>query len=431
MTVEAHYDPNAEKGLISAFLSFPMEVGSGTVDLPPEAFHGFVSKTLFVALHEMWKDNAAIDLVTLTSKLLQSGQLESVGGGAAVSEFFNYGTPAHAPSYTETIRRKYAVREIIRVCARSLEAALQHDAEPELLEDILANLSEISAPSAKKVPTNKQMATEVMDELQRTFDNRQNPSDVLSTSFSELDQALGGGLRPDDYILLTGPTKGGKSILAQNIMENLWAKYRRTVLTFSLEMGYKSLVYRIFASTGRTSLTRMRNGWMNEGDFPAITAACVRFSESRMLIRDDARTLGSIVAIARQTKARFPDLAAICVDYVQLIQRAMQKGESREQVVAEISTTLRNLQLELGVAIIVLSQENKAGDARESMRLEQDCTLRIKIEMAYEQDGKGKATSVVDSSMRNIAIPLARNGPPCEFQLAFLGEQARFENPRS
>jgi replicative DNA helicase len=66
-------------------------------------------------------------------------------------------------------------------------------------------------------------------------------------------------------------------------------------------------------------------------------------------------------------------------DYVQLIDARKERGESRENVVARISTALRRITLELGVAGLLLAQENKEGDARESSRLEQDCTCRIKI----------------------------------------------------
>jgi hypothetical protein len=75
------------------------------------------------------------------------------------------------------------------------------------------------------------------------------------------------------------------------------------------------------------------------------------------------------------------------------------------------------ISLELGIAGLLLAQENKEGDARESSRLEQDCTCRIKI----HAEGNNPRE-------RDVSIPLARNGPRCGFTLTFLGEIMRFEN---
>jgi hypothetical protein len=79
--------------------------------------------------------------------------------------------------------------------------------------------------------------------------------------------------------------------------------------------------------------------------------------------------------------------------------------------------TFPKIPLELGVAGLLLAQENKEGDARESSRLEQDCTCRIKIHAEAENPRE-----------REVSIPLARNGPRCGFTLTFLGEIMRFEN---
>lgn len=415
---EVPNDPEAEIGVLCSFMMCPTEVGSRCAQrIVPAAFHSPTRRDVYEGLLDLWTQQAPIDVVSLISWFRGKGTLENVGGSDALFGMFTYlSTAANIDYHLDLLSEKYASREVIRLCCETMAAAVNRENPQDLIDAMARNLGEIGV-KRKRAASNHELAQEMVQEMEDAYEHRGNPKDVLRTGFHAIDSALGGGLRNDDYVLLTGPTKSGKSALAQNIAESVWTAYKRPVLIFSLEMGRKSYAYRIFSSIEAIPLHRMRSGFLAEGDFPRIAAACGRFSASEIFIRDDIRELVPLVSVSRQMKAKYPNLALIVVDYVQLIQRAMAKGETREQVVAGISTTLRNLQLELGVPVIILAQENDSGAARESRRLEQDCTLRLKIELVDKQPG-----------VRTISVPLARNGPPCAFRLAFRGELMRFEN---
>lgn len=416
---------DAEQGCLASLLLSPLEVGClfADIGLNSSYFHIPAHATIFDAISDMQAKPLPVDMITLTEWLRSRNGLDQVGGPALISQLYMLlPTAANAAYYAETVKEKRTLREVIRVCTKYAGLAYEHqaDAVAPLIDEIVSAIGTAMGGSESKLQTPKELAMETLREIEQAFHNKHAPIGVVSTGFDAVDNALGGGLRPDDTVLLTGPTKGGKSILAKNIGEHVGITLGKPVCLFSLEMNKKSQMQRVFASQGRVSAHKMRSGFLDDSDMPGLTRACTRVSASKLYIRDDCFGLLQIVAACRQFKLKFPDTALFIFDYVQLIEAQKDRGENRENVVARISTTLRRLTLELGVASLMLAQENKEGDARESSRLEQDCTCRIKI----EKEEKG-------SVERTITVPLARNGPRCQFKLAFLGDVMRFEKSTS
>ncbi len=417
--------PDAERSLLGAFLIAPREVGNLCAERGLEArhFHVPAHALIYSTILGMWTDGKELDPVVVTEDLRMRGRLQEVGGPAAVSALWQECiSPRRAVEYLDDIEQVYLARELIRIGYSASCRGYEEAAEIRTTIDDISRQLAVLGTQRTAPKTNKDVVMEIIGDIQNAYEKKGAPDDVIPTGFKSLDDSLGGGMRGDDMILLTGPTKGGKSILAQNIAENVWFSGGRPTLIISLEMSSKSLFQRILASQSKTSLTRMRRGWLVDRDISAIAAHSSKVAESKITVRSDVNSLFQIVSICRAMKAKHANLGAIVVDYAQLIRRPQGKNENREQVVADISTTLRGLNLELGVPLILLAQENKQGDARESSRLEQDCTMRLKIEKVYD------AQKNEDDTVRNIAIPLARNGPPCEFKLTFRGDLARFEN---
>ena len=95
-------------------------------------------------------------------------------------------------------------------------------------------------------------------------------------------------------------------------------------------------------------------------------------------------TVTSIRAKCRRLK-RAQGLGLVVVDYMQLMQGSA-RTESRQQEIADISRSLKNLARELHLPVIAISQLNRAlesredkrprlGDLRESGAIEQDADI--------------------------------------------------------
>ena len=112
---------DAEKGLLGSILLSPREVLNDCADqIGEDAFYSPAHGTVFQVLLEMWNANHEVDVITLTNRLRDLGQLDAVGGPGAVTELFGYvPTAANAPHYLEIVREKWLLRKMINACTTS------------------------------------------------------------------------------------------------------------------------------------------------------------------------------------------------------------------------------------------------------------------------------------------------------------------------
>jgi replicative DNA helicase len=233
----------------------------------------------------------------------------------------------------------------------------------------------------------------------------------------------------------------GKTALAMNIAEHIALECKKAVAVFSLEMSAQQLVQRLLCSRAKVNLSKLRDGFMNHRDFPALTAAGSILSESKMFIDDTAGlSILELRAKARRLKSQH-DIQAIFIDYIQLLRSTTRRAQDNRQLeIAEISNGIKALAKELNIPIVVLAQlnrnpESRTGDSkgrprlsdlRESGSIEQDADvvgLLVREEYYADNDEERKESS----GKATLIIAKQRNGPVGDVPLTFLKEYTRCE----
>jgi replicative DNA helicase len=233
----------------------------------------------------------------------------------------------------------------------------------------------------------------------------------------------------------------GKTALAMNMAEHLAVDLKLPVAVFSLEMSTQQLIQRLLCSRAKVNLKKVRDGFLTERDFPALTAAAAKLAESKMFIDDTpGLSILELRAKARRLKSQH-NIDAIFIDYLQLLRSTSRRAQDNRQIeIAEISNGLKALAKELDIAVVVLAQlnrnpESRTGEAkgrprlsdlRESGSIEQDADLvGLLVREEYyadsddeKKESEGKAT---------LIIAKQRNGPTGDVPLTFLKEFTRFE----
>ncbi len=437
--------PDAEKGVISSFLLAPREVGGFCAEkaLRPEAFHIPAHATTYGQLLEMWDANEPIDPITLTQRLRDKNMLEAAGGAAFISGLFDFlPTAANANYYLEIVEEKHTLREIIRVCteyaARSYD---EQDNVSTVLDGVEGAVFAITQDRFKEEARGmKEHVMEAIGSIQDLYERRGGITG-LSTGLAKLDE-MTDGLHKAEMIVIAARPSMGKTALAMNIAEHMAVDEKRPIAVFSLEMSTQQLVQRLLCSRAKVNLAKVRDGFLSERDFPALTAAASKLAESKMFIDDTAGlSILELRAKARRMKSQH-GIEAIFIDYLQLLRSTSRRAQDNRQLeIAEISSGLKALAKELSLPIVVLAQlnrnpEQRAGeskgrprlsDLRESGSIEQDADLvglLVREEYYAESDEereqmRGKAT---------LIIAKQRNGPVGDVPLTFLKEFTRFEN---
>jgi replicative DNA helicase len=208
----------------------------------------------------------------------------------------------------------------------------------------------------------------------------------------------------------------------------------KPVLIFSLEMSHLELTQRLLCAEARVDSSRVRNGRLQEDDWPKISHAVGRLGEASIFIDDNPHlTVMEIRAKARRLKSRLGELGLIVVDYLQLMG-GRPDAESRQVEVSEISRGLKILARELETPVVALSQlsrnlENRAdkrpmlADLRESGSLEQDADVVLFI---YRDELYNPESA--DRGIAEINVAKHRNGPTGKVQLVFREQYTQFAN---
>jgi len=180
---------------------------------------------------------------------------------------------------------------------------------------------------------------------------------------------------------------------------------------------------------------------MSEADFPKLTHAAGRLSESKLFIDDTAGlSILSLRARARRMHQQH-GIKLFVIDYLQLLNSTARRAqENRQQEIADISSGIKALAKELNVPVIVLSQLNRElekdksrkprlSDLRESGAIEQDADV---VGLLYKpnagDDEDGVPAEEADGLPVNLLIAKQRNGPTGDINLTFLKSYTRFES---
>jgi replicative DNA helicase len=253
----------------------------------------------------------------------------------------------------------------------------------------------------------------------------------VETGFTDLDK-LTSGLQASDLIIIAARPSMGKTSFALDIARFAAMKRKIPTAIFSLEMSKEQLGIRLLCSDARISSQKLRTGFLKTTDWPNLTAAAGRISESPIFI-DDSPQLSTLDVRARARRLKSEhDIGLIIIDYLQLMHG--HSAESRQLEVSEISRGLKGLAKELDIPIVALSQLSRAvesrpdkrpllSDLRESGSIEQDADV---VAFIYRDEFYNKDSQ--DAGVAEILIRKQRNGPVGDIRLAFIGEYTRFEN---
>lgn len=395
--------------------------------------------TIFSAMKSLYDKRSPIDLLTLAEQLKSNRRLDSVGGASYLTELTNFvPTAAHVEQYAQIVVDK-AIRR--RLISASQDIAMvgfdEKKSLQELIEEAEARLFEVSQRHVKQDITS--LESILGDSFDRLDDLHRHKGGLrgIPTGFADLDKLLAGLQRSDLMVIAARPSMG-KTALMLNIALNVATKAKQGgVLIFSLEMSKEQLVDRLLAAEAGVNAWALRTGeGLTDDDFERISAAMGELAEANIFIDDTSGiTVSDLRTKARRLHHKQP-LAAIMVDYLQLMSGGSRFATTanRVQEISEISRNLKILARELNVPVVALSQlsrsvENRSpqipqlADLRESGSIEQDADVVAFIYREEYYNPDSNRPNVTD-----IFVKKHRNGPVGHIELYFDREQQRLRD---
>jgi replicative DNA helicase len=363
--------------------------------------------------------------------LRRSGILDRIGGVEYLTKILDAVPTASNIDYYAGIVDEHALRRRLMRVGGDIGSLAGHLTEP--ITDVIDQAEQAVFQVAERrvgegltsIDPLLGPAIERAEELQRLG------SDVtgIATGFKDLDRKLA-GLHPTNLVVIAARPGMGKTALALNIAQNV-AQRDIPVAIFSLEMSREEIVSRMLCAEGRIDSQRLRTGQLSEADFTKLSNAASSLYKKPVYVDDSpGLTVTEIRAKSRRLKRR-PGLGLVIVDYLQLMQGS--GGENRQQEIALISRSLKNLARELEVPIIAVSQLNRSleqredkrprlGDLRESGAIEQDSD----VVMFIYRDEYYSPDKIESKGLAEVVISKHRQGAVGKITMTFLPEFTLF-----
>ena len=381
----APHSLEAEESVLGSILLSSEAANVALERLHADDFYKPVHQLIFEAVVDLFDANEPIDGVTVSESLRRRNALDRVGGAAFLSRLVEgVPTTANVDYYAEIVEEHALRRRLMR--AGGVVADFATNLETPIAEVLDQAEQVVFGVSERRIGEGLQLIDPLLGpafEQAEAMSMRGSDVTGIPTGFRDLDRKLS-GLHPANLVVVAARPSMGKTALALNIAKNVAFK-SGPVAVFSLEMSREEVVSRLLCSEGRIDSQRLRTGQLAESDFTKLSSAANALYKKPIYVDDSpALTVTEIRAKCRRL-ARRPGLSLVVVDYLQLMNSSGRQ-ENRQQEIATISRSLKNLARELHVPIIAVSQLNRSlearedkrprlGDLRESGAIEQDADI--------------------------------------------------------
>lgn len=408
--------------------------------LRPESFYKDDHKKIYEAILSLFEKSEPIDILTVTQRLRERGDLEGVGGPFYIAQLTNrVASSANIEYHSRIIAQKHIQRELIKISSDTIKLAYDEGVDVFNLLDIAeSKLFEVSESNIRKSYDNlENLLAKAIKNLEKV--SKSDSTSGVPTGFHSLDRVTGGFQRSDMIVLAARPGMG-KTAFVLSLARNAAVDFKRPVVIFSLEMSSLQLVNRLIASETEISAEKLKKGNLEAYEWQQLTSRVTKLSNAPIFINDSpALSVFELRAQCRRLKAE-KKIELVIIDYLQLMTTANAGKGNRQEEISLISRAIKSLAKELDVPIIALSQlsrevEKRTGDKRpqlsdlrESGAIEQDADMVMFIYRPEYYNLDKDAENVSVNGMTELIIAKHRNGSLEKVPVRFVDHLAKFTN---
>lgn len=382
--------PEAEAGLLGGLMQGMMPIIDCRQALQPAAFYFEKNRIIYEELLSMDEAGLKCDPALVTQRLRDRNVLDKVGGPSEISQLYGAFTfNAQCQFYIDSLLERWKLRRAIHGYALALQTLQNHGADDPSLKvqttvNTAAQTVQVYTESlTAKAGTSASLSECLNEHMEHMWSLetrlKAGGKALIPTGFPTLDH-LAGGIGLDEYWLLSGPTKSGKTVAAACIAKNAAENKFRTKY-YSFEVGRKTMAGRVIVgASDKLTGGIERRGMPEKWEQAEYQTAMLKLQRSIGGILHIDNAAGKYVEDLVMDMRMEADMGTrlVVVDLIGKI-RTRQRFGNREQELAHISLSIYEATKNYGIAAIVLTQENEEGQARDSRSMMMDCEAWLKI----------------------------------------------------
>lgn len=238
----------------------------------------------------------------------------------------------------------------------------------ELLQDNANSAVEYMLSATKQLHPNYDLSgvdivADAMKRFEEYKERKTNQSQwFFASGFPELDEAIHGIQRVEEFILIYARTNMGKSYVLEKIIETIWEQ-GHNVGYFSPEMSASSIGYRfdtIRSHFDNTALTWGKDS-ISEDEYEDYIKTLA--SNKHKFIVTTPADFDHVVTVTKlKNWIKKYDLKAIALDGITyLTDERARRGDNEAKMLTNLGEDLMALSVELGVPVLGVVQANRGG----------------------------------------------------------------------
>ena len=429
------HNEEAEKSVLGAVMLNKDVLFDVLEVVEEDDFYNPAHKEIYKAIWELYKDNKAVDVLTVSEELKRRGVLQMAGGRAYVAQLtLDVPSTVNAVEYARIVNEKATLRKMITAAEDITEQGYKASMDAtEILDYAERSVFSIAQRNQKSDYTDIQSV--LITNIQAIDDAAKNQGKILGTptGFKTLDDVLN-GLQKSNLVIIAARPSMGKTAFALNIAQQSAVSEGSSVVIFSLEMSKEQLGQRLLSSQSRVEMTKLQKGNLDKKDWERVNLALDEMAGANIYIDDTPGiSLIEIRNKCRRLKAE-KGLDLILIDYLQLMS-SPEKSDNRQGEISAISRNLKLLAREMDCPVVALSQLSRApeqrpdhhpnlADLRESGAIEQDADV---VMFLYRDDYYNKENSE-KPGVCEINIAKNRSGPTKTVELTWVSRYTKFSD---